>query len=153
MRLFHFCDRSSCSPLRAKLLSQKQIQTLEKSLMNSFMQLHSATHGRCSIDRKHAFGDLKSLWDLQVVTVIALSCVLRRFGSLQQVVAGSNLKMPETSGIDHQDSGPALQTEACSRPHKSTYSVETDVWTSWNYPRMILLQVHLQQPCYDFCLF
>ena len=70
--------------------------------MNSFVQLHSATHGRCSIDRKHAFGDLKSLWDLQVVTVIALSCVLRRFGSLQQVVAGSNLKMPKTSGIGHQ---------------------------------------------------
>ena len=82
------------------------------------MQLHSATHGRCSIDRKHAFGDLKSLWDLQVVTVIAFSGVLHRFGSLQQVVAGSNLKMPKTSGIGHQDSDPALQPEAYSRSHK-----------------------------------
>lgn len=138
---------------RTTSVSEANPNSFKKSLMNSFMQLHSATHGRCSIDRKHAFGDLKSLWDLQVVTVIAFSGVLHRFGSLQQVVAGSNLKMPETSGIGHQEGDPALQTEALSRSHKRNYSVDADLWTSWNYPRMILLQVHLQQPCYDFCLF
>ena len=74
---------------------------LGESLMNCFEQLHSATHGRYLIDRKHAFGDLKSRWDLQVVTVNALSCVLHRFRSRQQVVAERNLKMPDTSDISH----------------------------------------------------
>ena len=74
----------------------------EKSLMNSFMLLHSATHDRCSIDRKYAFGNLKSHWDLQVVTFGALSCDLHRYSIRQQVVAEHNLEMPDTSDISHR---------------------------------------------------
>lgn len=94
--------------------------------MNSFVQLHSATHGRCSIDRKHAFGDLKSLWDLQVITVNAFGSVLHRFGSLQQVVAGSNLEMSETSDIGHLDSDPAPRGGKFPLPQEEKSSVVTD---------------------------
>jgi hypothetical protein len=63
--------------------------------MNSFMQLHSATHGRCSIDRKHAFGNLKSHWDLQVVTVGAVGSVLHQLTIPKQVVAERCLETPD----------------------------------------------------------
>lgn len=61
------------------------------------MLLHSAAHGRCSIDRIHAFGDLKSHGDLQVVSVFGVSSGLHRSGSRQQVVAARCLRMLRTN--------------------------------------------------------
>ena len=157
-----YCGVRFCFRRRALLHDfQRQVTTQPVRVLNG-VNRHSNKHASRHIPKaQYAFKDLMIHWILQFALRIAFRCVLHRCGSLdirccklclhfknveqQNAVQVSKVRCNFYKGLKKITRCP--QDKTLSSTNRTVYNSQS---RSWIGVVMILPQVHLRKPCYDF---